>query len=32
LGYHPQVTFEDGIEETIDWYKRNESWWRPLKR
>jgi dTDP-glucose 4,6-dehydratase len=32
LGYHPQVTFEYGIEETIDWYKRNESWWRPLKR
>ena len=32
LGYHPQVRFEDGIEETIDWYKKNESWWRPLKK
>jgi dTDP-glucose 4,6-dehydratase len=31
LGYQPQITFEEGIEETIDWYKRNESWWRPLK-
>ena len=32
LGYHPQVRFEEGIEETIDWYKKNESWWRPLKK
>ena len=32
LGYAPQVRFEDGIEETIEWYKSNESWWRPLKK
>lgn len=32
LGYHPQVRFEEGIEETIDWYKKNESWWRLLKK
>ena len=32
LGYEPQVKFEEGIEETIDWYRRNESWWRPLKK
>lgn len=32
LGYHPQISFEDGIEETIEWYKKNESWWRPLKK
>jgi dTDP-glucose 4,6-dehydratase len=32
LGYRPQITFEEGIEETIEWYKRNESWWRPLKK
>ncbi len=32
LGYQPQITFEEGIEETIEWYKRNESWWRPLKK
>ena len=32
LGYKPKVNFEDGIEETIEWYKRNESWWRPLKK
>ena len=32
LGYKPKINFEDGIEETIQWYKRNESWWRPLKK
>ena len=32
LGYQPQVKFEEGIEKTIEWYKDNESWWRPLKR
>jgi dTDP-glucose 4,6-dehydratase len=32
LGYKPKTNFEDGIEETIEWYKRNESWWRPLKK
>lgn len=32
LGYQPHVKFEEGIEETIDWYRRNESWWRPLKK
>jgi len=31
LGYQPQVTFEQGLLETINWYKENESWWRPLK-
>jgi dTDP-glucose 4,6-dehydratase len=32
LGYRPKINFEDGIEETIEWYKCNESWWRPLKK
>ena len=32
LGYTPQVPFEQGIEQTIDWYKSNEKWWRPLKK
>ena len=32
LGYHPKVRFEDGLEQTIEWYKNNESWWRPLKK
>ncbi|MFM8894922.1 MAG: dTDP-glucose 4,6-dehydratase, partial [Actinomycetales bacterium] len=31
LGYAPQHRFEDGLAETVDWYRANESWWRPLK-
>jgi len=31
LGYEPQVSFEDGLKETIQWYKNNEEWWKPLK-
>lgn len=32
LGYQPLVKFDGGIEETIEWYKKNEQWWRPLKK
>ena len=31
LGYEPLVKFEDGLIETINWYKENEAWWKPLK-
>ena len=31
LGYEPQVMFEDGLRETIQWYRDNEAWWKPLK-
>jgi dTDP-glucose 4,6-dehydratase len=31
LGYEPQVKFEDGLRETIVWYRNNEAWWKPLK-
>ncbi|GAB5412516.1 MAG: dTDP-glucose 4,6-dehydratase [Congregibacter sp.] len=30
LGYAPQETFETGIARTLDWFLKNESWWRPL--
>lgn len=26
LGWKPSVTFEEGLEETIDWYLNNEDW------
>ena len=32
LGYTPQVDFETGLHETIDWYRNNESWWQPIKK
>jgi dTDP-glucose 4,6-dehydratase len=31
LGYEPKVKFEDGLKETIQWYRDNEAWWKPLK-
>jgi dTDP-glucose 4,6-dehydratase len=31
LGYEPRVKFEDGLRETIQWYRDNEVWWKPLK-
>ena len=32
LGYEPNVKFEDGLKETIEWYRNNREWWEPLKR
>jgi dTDP-glucose 4,6-dehydratase len=32
LGYAPQVDWEAGLIETINWYQENEAWWRPLKK
>ena len=32
LGWTPQFPdFEQGIEDTIRWYRENEAWWRPQK-
>jgi len=31
LGWKPRVGLNEGIATTIDWYRRNESWWRPLR-
>ncbi len=31
LGYEPQVEFEVGLRNTIQWYRDNEAWWKPLK-
>lgn len=31
LGYRPLVNLEEGMRETVDWYQRNESWWRQLR-
>jgi dTDP-glucose 4,6-dehydratase len=30
-GWKPQVAFEPGIRQTVDWYARNTAWWRPIK-
>ena len=31
LGYRPERDFDQGIDETIRWYRDNQAWWRPLK-
>ena len=31
LGWSPKHDFESRLADTIDWYRRREDWWRPLK-
>lgn len=31
LGWKPQHTFDEALEQTIEWFKKNETWWRRLK-
>ncbi len=32
LGWAPRYTsFEEGLAATIEWYRDNEDWWRPMK-
>lgn len=31
LGWQPDVFFDQGLHQTIDWYKANEWWWKRLK-
>lgn len=32
LGWRPAIAFEDGLRETIGWYRDHAAWWRPKKR
>ena len=31
LGWTPAVPFEQGLADTVAWYRENEWWWRPIK-
>ncbi|MET8508041.1 dTDP-glucose 4,6-dehydratase [Streptomyces sp. NPDC004787] len=31
LGYRPRVAFEQGLADTVRWYRENRAWWEPLK-
>jgi dTDP-glucose 4,6-dehydratase len=31
LGWTNKVPFEEGLAATIDWYRENQEWWRPIK-
>ncbi|UUP18245.1 dTDP-glucose 4,6-dehydratase [Nitratireductor thuwali] len=31
LGWNAQETFDSGIAKTVEWYLKNEWWWRPIR-
>ena len=31
LGWSPQIPFEEGLRSTVQWYRQQEWWWRPIK-
>jgi dTDP-glucose 4,6-dehydratase len=31
LGWQPKHNFEEGLAQTVAWYRENEWWWRPIK-
>jgi dTDP-glucose 4,6-dehydratase len=31
FGWKPKMEFKEGLVDTIEWYKSNENWWKPLK-
>jgi dTDP-glucose 4,6-dehydratase len=31
LGWEAQVSFEDGLKRTVDWYRDNTTWWEPIR-
>ena len=31
LGWEPQVRFQEGLDETVSWYRENAWWWQPIR-
>jgi dTDP-glucose 4,6-dehydratase len=31
LGWKPQEDFPQGLARTVQWYRENQAWWRPIK-
>jgi dTDP-glucose 4,6-dehydratase len=31
VGWRPQIAFDQGLADTVAWYRQHESWWRPIK-
>jgi dTDP-glucose 4,6-dehydratase len=31
LGWEPEISWEEGLRETVEWYTANRDWWEPLK-
>lgn len=32
LGWSPQINFDEGLAETVKWYKNNNDWWKKIKK
>ena len=32
LGWEPEVGFESGMRDTVEWYRAHRAWWEPLKQ
>jgi dTDP-glucose 4,6-dehydratase len=32
LGYEPAVPFEQGLADTVEWFRTRRDWWEPLKQ
>jgi dTDP-glucose 4,6-dehydratase len=31
LGWKPSIEFDDGLRQTVEWYRANRDWWEPLR-
>jgi dTDP-glucose 4,6-dehydratase len=31
VGWSPRVPFDQGLRDTVEWYRANDWWWRPIK-
>ena len=31
LGWAPTIMFEDGLQDTVEWYQKHDQWWQKLK-
>lgn len=32
LDWEPVISFEEGLRETVEWYKNNQEWWKKIKK
>ncbi|MBC7461367.1 MAG: dTDP-glucose 4,6-dehydratase [Thermoleophilia bacterium] len=31
LGWKPEISFDQGLADTVKWYQENRAWWEPIK-
>ncbi len=31
LGWEAQLSFDEGLARTVEWYRRNQAWWEPIR-